>query len=94
MAFVNVPSYGLIATNLNTFTVEARRPDNTVDANYLSNITVSKASGSGNLTGTTVKAPVSGIATFNDLQFDAADTYTLNATSRYFNKVLLQVTLK
>ena len=81
LAFVNVPSYGLIATNLNTFTVEARRPDNTVDANYISNITVLKASGSGNLTGTTVKTPVNGIATFNDLQFDAADTYTLNATS-------------
>jgi hypothetical protein len=81
LAFVNVPSYGLIATNLNAFTVEARRPDNSVDANYVSNITVLKASGSGNLTGTTLKTPASGISTYNDLQFDAADTYTLTATS-------------
>jgi hypothetical protein len=81
LVFVNVPSFGLVATILNTFTVEARRSDNTVDANYVSNITVTKATGSGNLTGTTVKTPVSGISTFNDLQFDGVDTYTLNATS-------------
>lgn len=81
LAFVNVPPYGLVGVNLLSFTVEARRPDNTVDANYTGNVTVSKASGSGNLSGTTIKPAVSGIATFNDLQFDAADTYTLNASS-------------
>jgi hypothetical protein len=81
LAFVNVPLYALVATNLNAFTVEARRADNTVDANYVSNITLVKASGAGNLSGTTVKAAVAGIATFNDLQIDAADIYTLTATS-------------
>jgi len=81
LAFVNVPPYGLINTNLVPFTVEARRPDNSVDANYTGNVTVSKASGAGNLSGTTIKPAVSGIATFNDLKFDAADTYTLNAAS-------------
>ncbi len=81
LAFVNLPTTGLIATNLNAFTVEARRTDNSVDANYVYNITVVKASGSGNLTGTTVKAAVAGTATFNDLQLDAADIYTLNASS-------------
>jgi hypothetical protein len=58
LVFVNVPTYGMINTNLTTFTVEARRADNSVDANYPTDITVEKGSGTGNLTGTTVKTPV------------------------------------
>jgi hypothetical protein len=81
LTLVNTPAYGQVGVNLNTFTVEARRSDNTVDANYTSSIAVSKATGSGNLSGTLSKTPVYGVATFNDLQLDAAGTYTLNATS-------------
>ncbi|MBK6748677.1 MAG: hypothetical protein IPG67_01325 [Acidobacteria bacterium] len=84
IAFVGVPATGAVNGPLSTFTVEARRPDNSVDTSYTGNIVISKATGTGNLTGTLTKAAVAGVATFNDLQFDAADTYTLNANSGAF----------
>ncbi|HMD01008.1 MAG TPA: T9SS type A sorting domain-containing protein, partial [Ferruginibacter sp.] len=70
-----------------SFTVEARRPDNSVDVSYSGNIVITKASGPGNLSGTTTKAASSGVATFNDLQFDAAGTYTLHANSGSFSEI-------
>ncbi len=81
LTFVGVPTTGNAGSNLTTFTVEARRPDNTVDTNYTGNITVAKATGTGALSGTTPKAAVAGVATFNDLQFNTADTYTLAASA-------------
>jgi hypothetical protein len=44
-------------------------------------ITVSKASGPGTLSGTSSVAAVSGVATFNGLQFDQIGTYSLSTTS-------------
>ncbi len=81
LAFVGVPSTGNVGVNLTSFTVEARRPDTTVDNTYTGNITISKASGTGNLSGTLTVAAVAGVATFSTAQFDAASTYTLSATS-------------
>jgi hypothetical protein len=81
LAFVGVPGSGTATTNLSSFTVEARRPDNTVDNTYTGTITITKASGPGTLSGTTTKAAVAGVATFNDLQFDQAGTYTVSASS-------------
>ncbi|MBK9438079.1 MAG: hypothetical protein IPN51_08840 [Chloracidobacterium sp.] len=87
LAFVNVPATGAVNGPLGSFAVEAQRPDNTVDTTYVGNILVSKATGSGTLTGTTTKAAIAGVATFNDLVFDTADTYTLNADSGSFTQI-------
>ncbi|SFI09405.1 beta strand repeat-containing protein [Halpernia frigidisoli] len=81
LSFVSVPSTGISSTNLSTFTVEARGSTNYVDPKYTGNITLSKASGNGNLSGTLTAPAVKGIATFNDIQFDLADIYSLSATS-------------
>jgi hypothetical protein len=80
LALVGVPATGLTATNLSTFTVEARRPDNSVDNTYTSNITISKVSGPGNVTGTVTVAAVAGVATFSAVQMDASGTYTIHAS--------------
>jgi hypothetical protein len=44
-------------------------------------ITIAKSGGSGTLSGTTTQTCVAGIATFDDLSLDAADTYTLTVTA-------------
>jgi len=62
---------------LQPFTVEARRPDNSVDANYTGTVTITIASGSNSVLGTLTKPLVNGIATFNDIRFSAVGTYTL-----------------
>jgi len=87
LAYVSFPTTGNVGVNIATFTVEARRPDNTVDNTYTGNIVITKATGSGTLAGTTTKAAVSGVATFNDLQFNAADSYTLYANSSTFSQI-------
>jgi len=81
LAFSGVPATGVINTNLSSFTVEARRPDNSIDNTFIGNVTLSKSTGSGAISGTLVKACIAGQATFNDIKFDAADTYTINSAS-------------
>lgn len=75
------PASGIVNTNLSTFTVRALRPDDTVDTFYTGQITIAKASGSGNLTGTLTSNAVAGIATFSTYQFSASDTYTIIASA-------------
>ncbi len=71
-----------VNTNLATFTVQARASNNTIDTNYSGSVTISKATGTGAISGTTSNVNfVNGIATFNDVKFDVADNYTLSATS-------------
>jgi hypothetical protein len=81
LTFVGLASLGSTGSNLPAFRVEARRPDNTIDNTYAGSITLTIASGSGNLSGTLSVPVASGFATFSDIQFDAADSYTLNANS-------------
>ena len=81
MFFNNAPTSGLVNTNLSSFTVQARRADNTIDFNYVGTFTIVKSSGPGNLTGTTSKPAVNGVASFSDLQFDAPGSYTLQVSS-------------
>ncbi len=81
LKFVNVTASGTAGSNLPAFTVEARRADNSVDTNFNGSITIAKASGPGNIGGTLTKAAVAGVANFNDIQFDAAGTYTITTTS-------------
>ncbi len=87
LAFIGVPATGNVGVNLASFTVEARRPDNSVDTFYTGNIVISKASGTGNLSGTLTVAAVAGVATFSAAQFDATSTYTLYADSGSFSQI-------
>ena len=80
LVLVSVPTTGSVATNLTSFTVEARRLDASVDDAYTTNISISKASGSGTISGNGAVAAISGIATFGAIQFDATGTYTITAT--------------
>lgn len=79
LAFVAVPPTGTTNNVISTFTVEARKPDNSLDNTYTGNITVTKATGPGTLSGTTTVAAIGGIATFSTVQFDQAGAYTLDA---------------
>ena len=81
LAFVNVPSAGQQNVSLGTFTVEARRADNSVDLNFTGNISIDKNSGPGNISGTIIQNAVAGVATFNNISFDAEGTYTISANS-------------
>ena len=81
LAFVNVPSAGQQNVSLGTFTVEARRADNSVDLNFTGNISIDKNSGPGNISGTSIQNAVAGVATFNNISFDAEGTYTISANS-------------
>lgn len=81
LVFVGVPATGNAGVNLASFTVEVRRADNSVDTNYVGSVVLTKATGTGNLSGTTSATVVSGVATFNAVQFDNASTFTLNANS-------------
>lgn len=79
LAFVGFPSSANAGEVVSTFTVEARRPNNTVDPNFTGNIILSKQSGPGNVSGTLTVAAVNGIATFNNVVFSDPGQYTLAA---------------
>ena len=74
------PTSGNVSQNLTAFTVEARRADNSVDAEFTGAIVLTQLSGSGSMTGTTTVNAVSGIATFNTVQFNQASTYTIQGS--------------
>ncbi|NUY81873.1 hypothetical protein HUK80_13295 [Flavobacterium sp. MAH-1] len=81
LALVSVPAAGNVGVALSTFTVEARRPDNSLDTNYTGSVTISKASGPGGLGGTLTISATSGVASFSTATFDSAGTYTITAAS-------------
>ncbi|MDZ7880321.1 MAG: autotransporter-associated beta strand repeat-containing protein [Saprospiraceae bacterium] len=81
LAFVGLPTTGLTLMNLSTFTVEARRDDNSIDSSFIGDITLSKATGADTLSGTKIATAAIGIATFNALQIGTPSTYTLNASA-------------
>ncbi|GAB1417683.1 hypothetical protein MASR2M12_04480 [Bacteroidales bacterium] len=79
LAFIDFPAVGQQGSPVVSFKVQAQRNDNTPDANYSGQITLSKASGPGNVGGTLAKNAVNGEATFSDIQFDQTGDYTLHA---------------
>ncbi|CAM3413313.1 hypothetical protein FLLO111716_08895 [Flavobacterium longum] len=81
LAFVGFPSSGTVGSAVTSFTVEARRPNGSVDTSYTGNIVLSKATGPGGVSGTLTVAASAGVATFSTVQFGAAGSYTLNANS-------------
>ncbi|MFM7774569.1 MAG: hypothetical protein ACKO9V_06965, partial [Candidatus Kapaibacterium sp.] len=76
----SVPSSAFVGVSIPTVTVTARRADNSTDLNYPGPITIAKASGPGNLTGTVTATPVNGVVNFTNLGFDAPGTYTIVAS--------------
>jgi hypothetical protein len=81
LAFIGFPANGTTGQAVASFTVEAQRSDNLVDPGFSGNITLSIATGAGTLGGTLTKAAVAGVATFNDITFSAAGSYTLHANA-------------
>ena len=81
LAIVSFPGYGQVTLPLTAFTIEARRPDQTVDQNYTGMITISKLTGNGTMSGTMTKQAIAGVATFDDIAFDATGSYTIQATA-------------
>lgn len=81
LTFAGVPIGAQLNIKMGSFTVEARRPApyNTIDSTFTDSITISKASGPGNVSGNLKKACVAGIATFDSICFDASGAYTLSA---------------
>jgi hypothetical protein len=67
--YVNVP--------FNPLTVTVYRADNNVEQNYASNVTISRLSGPGVLTGTTTVQASAGVAVFSGVAVSAAGTYQL-----------------
>ncbi len=74
------PSSGAADVSISSFTVEIQRSDDSIDLNNTSSITISKVSGSGTMGGTLTRNASSGVATFDDITFDADDDYTIQAT--------------
>lgn len=84
LAFNPAPAgTGNVSTNLTSFTVEARRADNSVDVEFTGTINLARniVSGTANLAGTTSLAATAGVAVFNAVQFDNTGTYTITASS-------------
>jgi hypothetical protein len=75
------PTSAVVGTNAAAINVKAYRSDFSFDNFYTSNVTLSKVSGPGTLTGTLTKAAVAGQASFTDIQFSAPGTYVVKATS-------------
>jgi hypothetical protein len=81
LVLVSVPTEGNSGASLDSFTVEARRSgDSSVDLNYTKSISLSIASGTGSIGGTTSKSASSGVATFDDITIDSGGDFTLEAT--------------
>lgn len=81
LKFVGVPSSGNVNVPIAAFTVEARRPDNTIDNTYSGAITISKNTGPGSVYGTLTVNAVQGIATFTNVRFNQSGTYTIMASA-------------
>jgi hypothetical protein len=81
LAFAVVPAGGVQNTVVGNIKVNAVRTDNTLDPNYTGAVALSVASGPGTISGTLTVNAVNGVATFNDIQFSTAGTYTVTATA-------------
>ena len=78
LAFQTQPSDVAVNATMSSFTVAATDDAGTTDDTYTGTVTINS---NGNMTGTLSKDAVSGIATFDDISFDAAGTYTISASA-------------
>ncbi len=80
LVFEQVP-VAVVAGSPFTVTVHGARADGSVDDAFTDEITISLASGSGTLSGTTTLAATAGKATFKGLTLDQEGAFTLGAAS-------------
>lgn len=80
LVFEQVPAV-VVADSPFTVTVHAARADGSVDDAFTDPITISLASGSGTLNGTTTLAATAGKATFTGLTLDQEGAFTLGAAA-------------
>ncbi|MCB9184613.1 MAG: T9SS type A sorting domain-containing protein [Flavobacteriales bacterium] len=95
LSFANVPFSGLLNQAVSTFNVEVLRFDATVATEYNGAVTIGVLSGPGNISGTLVQNAVNGVASFNDIAFDAVGSYILTASASALNSgssPLIQIT--
>jgi hypothetical protein len=83
LSLVGVPTTGSVGTNLTSFTAEARSGSSSgpVANSFTGAITVAKVSGAGSISGTTAPNASAGVATYSNIQFSSADTYTIKASA-------------
>ena len=81
LVFMGFPATGTAGQNVSAFTVEARNPDDTLDAFFTGSITVFIITGNGTLSGTLTVPAIAGVATFSAVQFSTGATYTLGAVT-------------
>lgn len=82
LVFVNTPTCpGGSETNFTSFSVEARRADNSVDVNYSGAIVITIKTGTGSVTGTVSLVPTLGVATFTLVAPTLGGIKTLAANS-------------
>jgi len=79
LGFVSTPPI-LSVNEAFDLSVETRDANGNVDTDTSGTVTITVNTGSGSLIGTTAVALSSGVASYTNLQFDAASTYTLSAS--------------
>ncbi len=88
LAFSTAPTSGdASGLAMTTFGVAARDAANNTDLDYTANVSLSKNSGSGSLSGTTSVAASSGVATFSNVIYTASvdgESFTLDIDSGIF----------
>lgn len=72
---------GFVRAFLGLITGEARKPDFSLDPNYVSTFTMTKVSGPGILSGLTTRIPVGGVARFDSVFVDLPGTYVFQVTA-------------
>jgi hypothetical protein len=82
LSFVSFPANATTGLAVSPFSVETRKADNSVDLSFSDNITLSKFSGPGNINGTVTVKAQNGIATFSDITFDQAGSYSIKAEAQ------------
>lgn len=78
LGFTSVPSSALINVNFSA-SVAAQDVNGNTDTDDTTSVTITKASGSGTLTGGGAQSLVAGVKTFSTLQIDTVGTITLQA---------------
>lgn len=82
------PADGHVGVDLTEFKVQARNASNMLDSDFTGNITLTKESGPGAISGNLSANAVAGIASFTDIQFDAAGVYTIKASASGLTSVI------
>lgn len=80
LTFTEVPSGCILTGQAFQLVIAATNGSGTVAPSYSGSVTISLASGSGNLSGTLSASFVNGVATLNGLSVDALDAYSFSAS--------------